>query len=95
VAEDQPDSYFQLNLDFHARLIAVAGNPELALTYEGTVKQLLLMRRRGLVQAQNIRVSNAEHRRIVDALVARDPDAADTAMRDHVDSGFRRLIDAA
>ena len=78
-----------------ARLIEVAANPELTVTYERTVKQLLLMRRRGLVQARNIRVSNTEHRRIADALQARDPDAADAAMRAHVESGFRRLIDTA
>ena len=95
VAECDPESYFQLNLDFHARLIEVAANPELTVTYERTVKQLLLMRRRGLAQARNIRVSNTEHRRIADALQARDPDAADAAMRAHVESGFRRLIDTA
>ncbi|WP_163269467.1 GntR family transcriptional regulator [Chelativorans alearense] len=94
VSKDDAETYFRLNLDFHEKLIGAAGNPALQATYQRIVKQLLLMRRRGLVQAHNIRISNEEHRVIVNALRARNADAAETAMRVHVENGFKRIADA-
>ncbi|WP_428929137.1 FCD domain-containing protein [Marinibacterium sp. SX1] len=94
VSEDDPETYFQLNLGFHERLVEASRNPALVETYMRIVKQLLLTRRRGLVEAHNIGASNAEHHQIIDALLARDADAAEAAMRKHVDGGFNRLLGA-
>ncbi|WP_353475085.1 GntR family transcriptional regulator [Salipiger sp. H15] len=92
VAGSDAEEYFRLNLEFHEALITATGSPPLIDSYMRTVKQLLLTRRRGLVTAQNIAVSNGEHHRIMDALLARDAAAAEAAMRSHVENGFSRLL---
>ena len=84
-------TYYGLNLAFHGALIDAAANPALAHSYRSIANQLHLYRRRGLVQKGSLQVSNAEHRAIVDALKARDDDAAERAMRRHVASGWARM----
>lgn len=91
VKADDAARYFKLNLDFHDALIEATENPALAEHYRQIVDQLHLMRRRGLVDAHNIAVSNKEHEAILDALEARDAEAAERAMRIHVEKGFERL----
>ncbi|MCV0426924.1 MAG: GntR family transcriptional regulator [Roseibium sp.] len=83
--------YYTLNLDFHALLVKAAENPALQHSYRWIVNQLHLFRRRGLVQEGNLVVSNQEHRVIIDALLARDPEAAEIAMRQHVAGGWARM----
>jgi len=84
-------TYYGLNLAFHRALIDAAANPALAHSYRSIANQLHLYRRRGLVQKGSLRVSNEEHRAIVDALQARDEDAAERAMRQHVANGWARM----
>ncbi|WGT52595.1 GntR family transcriptional regulator [Thioclava nitratireducens] len=91
VKNDDAAGYFKLNLEFHDALIKAAQNPALESRYREIVDQLHLMRRRGLVDAHNIQVSNEEHQNILDALEARDPDLAERRMREHVEGGFSRL----
>jgi len=83
--------YYTLNLDFHDLLVKAAENPALQQSYRWIVNQLHLFRRRGLVQKGNLIVSNQEHRAILKALLARDADAADKAMRQHVAGGWARM----
>ncbi|MGB0696906.1 MAG: GntR family transcriptional regulator [Rhodospirillaceae bacterium] len=92
VAEDQDfQAYYQLNIQFHDALVQAADNPALEKTYHWIIKQLHLFRRMGLVQKGNMKISNAEHRAIVDAITARDENAAETAMRQHVSGGWARM----
>lgn len=86
------DAYFPLNLDFHSAIVNGTGNAVLATTYFGLVSRLQLFRARGLVQDGAFASSNAEHRRIVDALDARDPHAAFEAGFAHVLGGRSRTI---
>jgi DNA-binding GntR family transcriptional regulator len=86
--------YYPANLAFHDRLLAFAGNRRLQRLYGSLVKQLHLFRRRGLVQDGSMPVSNAEHRRVVAALAARDPVRAGVAMRAHVLAAKQRLLAA-
>ncbi|MEM9631009.1 MAG: GntR family transcriptional regulator [Pseudomonadota bacterium] len=89
--EENLSRYYTLNLDFHGLLVTAAENPALQQSYRWIVNQLHLFRRRGLVQKGNLVVSNQEHRAIIDALLARDSQAADDAMRRHVAGGWARL----
>lgn len=89
--EENLARYYALNLDFHGLLVEAAENPALKQSYRWIVNQLHLFRRRGLVQKGNLVVSNQEHRAIIDALLARDSDAADNAMRRHVAGGWARM----
>lgn len=83
--------YYSLNLEFHDLLVEASKNPALAQSYRWIVNQLHLFRRRGLVQKGNLLVSNQEHRAIIEALLARDAEAADAAMRRHVAGGWARM----
>jgi DNA-binding GntR family transcriptional regulator len=90
LAPDQFDRYFPLNLMFHRRIFEMAGNRRLAETYRRLTNELHVVRRDGLLRGGGLAVSNVEHRRIVEALAARDPAAAEAALRDHVAAGDRR-----
>lgn len=90
-AGDAP-AYYKLNLEFHDALVEASGNAALSETYHRIVNQLHLLRRRGLVQEGNLAASNAEHRAVTDALVARDGQAAALAMKSHVANGLNRLL---
>nr|WP_300314649.1 GntR family transcriptional regulator [Halomonas sp.] len=92
--EDDLDSYYSLNLQFHDTMMAGAGNASLARYYDDIVKQLHLFRRRGLVQRGNLHASNAEHRHIMEALRQRDATAAAERLSDHVMAGWQRMIEA-
>lgn len=93
--EDDLDSYYSLNLQFHDTMMAGAGNASLARYYDDIVKQLHLFRRRGLVQRGNLHASNAEHRHIVEALLQRDATAASERLSDHVMAGWQRMVEAS
>lgn len=95
-AADRNDlsGYYELNLQFHDLLLQQARNTVLAGMYLSTVNQTHLFRRRGLVHKGSLEASNAEHRIIVQALRARDPQACARALEAHVAQGWARLADA-
>ncbi len=88
------DSYYPLNLAFHEFIIDSCGNATLAAQYRGLVKKLHLFRARSLVQGGGLEVSNSEHREMVDAVAARDPERAQRAHAEHVARAKARLIAA-
>jgi DNA-binding GntR family transcriptional regulator len=90
LAPDQFHLYFPLNLRFHRRIFEMAGNGRLVEMYQRLTNELHTVRRNGLLRGGGLAVSNIEHRNIVDAFAARDPDAADAAMRAHVSKGDLR-----
>lgn len=84
--------YFPLNLKFHDRVVELAGNSRLVDMYRRLTNELHTLRRNGLLRGGGLSVSNIEHRRIVDALDARDPEAAAQAMVAHTRSGKERFL---
>ncbi len=78
------DEYFALNLDFHDRIIELAGNAKLARLYRRLVNELHLYRRASLGAAGNLPVSVAEHRAIIERIAAHQPAAAGRLLHDHV-----------
>ncbi|RDJ21835.1 FCD domain-containing protein [Bosea caraganae] len=88
------DRYYPLNLAFHEFIIDACGNATLAAQYRGLVKKLHLFRARSLVQGGGLEVSNSEHREMVEAVAARDPERAQRAHSDHVARAKARLLAA-
>lgn len=88
------DRYYPLNLAFHEFIIDACGNATLAAQYRGLVKKLHLFRARSLVQGGGLEVSNSEHRAMVEAVAARDPERAGQAHADHVARAKARLLAA-
>lgn len=88
------DRYYPPNLTFHDYLVSATGNERLVRTYHDLVRQLHLFRTRGLVSGDGMKASNNEHRAIVAALTARDPQWAFNTMHGHVMAGRDRAMSA-
>jgi len=87
--------YHRLNLDFHEALVDFVGNARLAETYRRLTKELLLFRLRGLQEGGGLAVSNAEHKAVVRAIAARDPERAGRVLRAHAADSRARMHKAA
>jgi DNA-binding GntR family transcriptional regulator len=87
------DTYYPLNVAFHARLVELSGNNRVAELYFALSKELHLFRRRGLGQGDSIILSNREHMRIVDALRDHSCDLSERTMTDHILAGKARLLE--
>lgn len=88
------ERYYPANLEFHERLLELAGNDRLTRMYNNLIKELHLFRRKGLIQLNSMRISNEEHRQVVDAIANRDPIAAGAALRNHAMTSKQRLLAA-
>ncbi|ARP85399.1 GntR family transcriptional regulator [Bordetella genomosp. 9] len=86
--------YFELNVAFHDRMVEMTGNAALLGVYRQVVNRMHLLRRRGFTLAGSSAASHAEHRAILQALAARDADAAANALRQHALNGHRRALTA-
>lgn len=93
-ADRDLERYYPANLEFHNRLLALANNRRLERLYRGLIKELHLFRRKGLLQSGSMRISNEEHRQIVQSIDARDPIAAGVSMKSHVLAAKYRLLAA-
>lgn len=91
-ANDAP-AYHLLNLQFHDRLVEMAGNRKLSAIYRKLTKELSLFRRRNLAQGAALPVSASEHRHIVKAIASGDANAAGRALFDHVMESKSRTLD--
>lgn len=91
IERGETPAYYPLNLRFHARILEMCGNRRVRATYEQTVKELQLFRRRALGRLPNIKASFEEHRQIVEAIAAGEPARAFVAGRSHVGQGRERF----
>ena len=90
-ARNDVDSYLTANLDFHERLVRLAGNAKLLVTYRRLANELRLFRRATLAQGDTLSVSTREHREIVDQIAAGRVAAAGRALYDHVMASRERM----
>src|SRR6202049_3221136 len=87
------DTYYPLNVAFHARLVEMSGNNRVAELYTALSKDLHLFPRRGLVEHDSMATSNQEHLRIIEALRDHSSDLAERTMTDHILAGKARLLE--
>lgn len=85
-------TYHLLNLQFHDRLVDMAGNRKLTAIYRKLIKELSLFRRLNLADSWLLPISASEHRQIVKAIASGDADAAGRAMFQHVMDSKQRTI---
>ena len=90
-AKSDVDAYHGLNLEFHDRLIAYAGNAKLLATYRRLVNELNLYRRRALAQPGALPFFTREHRNIVAKIASGNAAAAGKALRHHVMGSRERM----
>jgi DNA-binding GntR family transcriptional regulator len=84
--------YYELNLQFHALILALSNNRRAQQAYDDHVKELHLVRRKYFNAPGNMRRSNVEHRAIFDAIVASNPTRARAAAERHVLAGKGRVV---
>lgn len=84
--------YFTRNLQFHERILEMAGNPKLLEIYRRLINKTHLMRRSSISKGGGRLVSSKEHREIERALATRNADEAIRTMRSHVLNGRDRYM---
>lgn len=84
--------YYVLNLRFHALVMAQCHNQRAQQAYEDHAKELHLYRRRYFDAKANMRRSNAEHRRIFEAIAQGTAERANKLAQAHVLQGRQRLL---
>jgi DNA-binding GntR family transcriptional regulator len=72
------------NAALHSAIIRISGQGTIARLVAGLNPHLVRFQYRTLLQPDRPRLSLDEHRAIVEAIVAGDPDAAEAAMRSHL-----------
>lgn len=93
VASNDAHRYHLLNLQFHDRLVEMAGNRKLATIYRRLVKEIALFRRINLSDAAGLPASAQEHWEILKAIRSGVPDAAGRAMFDHTTHSMLRMVE--
>jgi phosphonate utilization transcriptional regulator len=88
---DELDAYYHANVQFHDRLVELAGNAKLLATYRRLVNELHLYRRATLAQAGALPISTREHHDIVEKIAAGQAAAAGRALYDHVMGSRERM----
>jgi GntR family transcriptional repressor for pyruvate dehydrogenase complex len=86
------DQFERTDVDFHYVLALMPHNPIFAAIHAALVEWLLEQRRTTLAPGEDAKAYEA-HRAIFEAIAARDPDAAERAMRDHLEYVARRYTD--
>ncbi|MCX7240908.1 MAG: GntR family transcriptional regulator [Burkholderiales bacterium] len=91
---DQEDTqqFFSMNERFHLRLLEIANNRWRDQMVADLRKVMKLYRQNSLQKSGRVAQSLAEHRVIMDALVARDACASAAAMRSHLASGLNAAM---
>jgi DNA-binding GntR family transcriptional regulator len=87
--------FFEINERFHLRLLAIADNRWQGQMVADLRKVMKLNRHNSLLKAGRIDESLAEHRAIMQALSARDADAARQRMREHFANGLEAAADGS
>jgi DNA-binding FadR family transcriptional regulator len=81
--EADPDAYLEIDVDFHSELAAATGNIVLSFVLD-SVRELLRVSRRVTNLINKMPDATLAHRRIYEALLAREPETARQAMRAHL-----------
>ena len=85
-AIDQPETFVRTDIFFHFILAKISGNP-IFTSLHAAIAEWLMEQRATAARAEKASMRRAynAHKRIHAAIVARDPDAAEAAMRSHLD----------
>lgn len=85
-------AYYEHNLAYHARILAMSGNERAARAYDDHVKELHQVRRRYFNGPGHMRRSNEQHRQLYDAIAGGHGARARTVAERHVLEGRQRLL---
>jgi DNA-binding GntR family transcriptional regulator len=87
-ADRDTGQFFEINVKFHELIQEIAGNKWMNGVIEDLRKVLKLQRRDSLTRSGRLLSSLVEHREILQAILKRDSQAAELAMRKHLARGL-------
>lgn len=87
-----PERFFEINEAFHMRLLDMANNRWRNQMVLDLRKVMKLNRHNSLLKQGRLEAALAEHRAILDAMLARDTDASIAHMRAHFESGLNAAV---
>ena len=87
------EAYRDLDRAFHLKLFELSGNRKLKRLYDSCDKELRIARRHILVWPEMLKLSLAEHERIIEALAARDSKRAGERFARHLQGGKQRFLE--
>jgi DNA-binding GntR family transcriptional regulator len=87
-ADRDAEQFFEVNVRFHELIQEIAGNRWMNGVIVDLRKVLKLQRRDSLSRSGRLQSSLLEHRQILQAILKRDPVAAELAMRNHLARGL-------
>lgn len=87
-ADRDTGQFFEINVKFHELIQEIAGNKWMNGVIEDLRKVLKLQRRDSLTRSGRLLSSLVEHREILQAILKRDPQASELAMRKHLARGL-------
>jgi DNA-binding GntR family transcriptional regulator len=90
-ADRDTEQFFEINVKFHDLIQEIAGNKWMNGVIADLRKVLKLQRRDSLSRGGRLLSSLIEHREILQAILKRDPLAAETAMRKHLARGLEAV----
>ena len=88
---NQIDRFFEANQEFHHQIQEISGNRWLLQMIQDLRKVLKLTRMQSLTIEGRLQQSLIEHRAIMAAIKARDPERAEAAMHEHLLAGRQAL----
>lgn len=91
VGDSDAEGYFRSNAELHRVIADECGNRRLTDIMLPLENQMRIALHRVSADVEHMRSGYREHRDIVDAIAARDADAAEAAMRRHIASTIRRV----
>jgi len=92
VEADDIDAYYPTNVEFHNRIVERAGNKRLEEFWSQLERRLHLFRRRGLVSPGAMRLSNSEHRRMIEAFTIGDMATLGVLAQQHMLESKTRML---
>jgi DNA-binding GntR family transcriptional regulator len=91
-AGDQLTARIEHNENFHNQLITIAGNKRLASTLAHNRNFAFNRQVASLYTPDDLTVSETQHTRLVQAVLARDGDAAERIAREHIQSALEIIV---
>lgn len=85
-------TYSRLNEEFHDFILVHSGNVYVADLLKRLTVPLFRQQFTGLFTGDGLFARNEDHRKITQAILGEDPEAAEQAMRDHVSNGIRDML---
>jgi DNA-binding GntR family transcriptional regulator len=79
------EQYSRVAIEFHDRVLAAARNPVLSRLLENVYAQILVLRLRSLYLPERVESSVAEHRQLLEAVLAGDAERGERLARAHAD----------